>query len=314
MQPASNGLPAAVYLRQQMRLQQAGGAPPVQPQALPPPQVPQQNWNPMNMLMPLVQMLYNPGQGMPFPPAEAAPPPPVMQEQYVSTYKPTDPTVPLSMLQDRDMLMTAEEQRVYEDAEEKFTNQGKNKAESKRLAFEEVVVFRKQKDEMVEILEEAAAPAKKQKKRQRRSPSPAPADEPEEVPDDADQRRAAKKAKKERKVLMEKFSKVFNAIEAQTFNDRNFVTDLFVKAPTCVVSNSKGSSVNSQKVKEIKESYAKLPGFTAWALTFGWEATGEDNFISPADEKVKKMYKRFLRRSDDIPDEIRDKINMSMFD
>ena len=309
MQPASNGLPPATYLRQQMRLQQAGGAPPVQPQALPPPQAPQQNWNPMNMLMPFMQMLCNPGQGMPFPPAEAAPPPPVMQEQYVSTYKPTDPTVPLSMLQDRDMLMTAEEQRVYEDAEVKFTNQGKNRAESKRLAFEEVVEFRQQKDEMVEILEEAAAPAKKQKKRQRRSPSPVPADEPEEVPDDADQRRAAKNAKRE----MKEFCTVFNAINANNFHDKGLLNLMFNKAQKFVTSNSTGAKISAVKTKEIKESHAKFPGFTAWALTIGWGDTGVDNFTVPADDEVKKKYRRFIRRSSDIPAEIRDLIDLSKF-
>ena len=88
---------------------------------------------------------------------------------------------------------------------------------------------------------------------------------------------------------------------------------MFNKARKFVMSNSTVSKISAVKTKEIKESHKNFPGFTAWALTIGWGDTGVDKFTEPADDEVKKKYRRFIKKSSDIPEEIRNSIDLSKF-
>ena len=233
-------------------------------------------------------------------PAQAQPPPPMQAPPGLKIdYKPSPGIVPGSVIQNRDPVMTAPEQVIFDEVFNGEEYASLKESSRRREAFEAVVEHRAQVAEVAEgiraqeladaqALADAAQKPKKDKKKRARSPS-----QSEEEPEiDEAEKRRAKKATKHLKRKLKEFKAVLEKIVDGSFvQDAEFTSLVFAKNRGHLVD--KASKVSAVVEKEINTSNRVSFGFTAWALTVGSERVG-DAYVAPIDDDVRTAFQAFL--------------------
>ncbi len=101
---------------------------------------------------------------------------------------------------------------------------------------------------------------------------------------------------------MPDFKHALQVISDDTFNtDAQFVEILFRTNRALMIKQN--SEVSKPASRNIRNSHARLYGFTAWALTFAREnnLVDKDSFYEPKDDAVRAEFERFLQRTLRVP-------------